>query len=42
MSTRTGITYTHARPDVRQHIFHPEDRARATIDGQLTEAGWLV
>ena len=26
----------------RQHIFHPEDRARVTIDGQLAEAGWLV
>src|ERR1700730_16080508 len=26
----------------RQHIFHPEDRARTTIDGQLAEAGWLV
>ena len=25
-----------------QHIFHPEDRARMTIDGQLAEAGWLV
>ncbi|HEX9535279.1 MAG TPA: hypothetical protein VF924_07375, partial [Stellaceae bacterium] len=27
---------------MRQHIFHPEDRARMTIDGQLAEAGWLV
>ena len=26
----------------RQKIFHPEDRARITIDGQLAEAGWLV
>ena len=26
----------------RQHIFHPEDRARTTIDSQLAEAGWLV
>ncbi len=26
----------------RQPIFHPEDRARMTIDGQLAEAGWLV
>jgi hypothetical protein len=23
-------------------IFHPEDRARMTIDGQLAQAGWLV
>ena len=23
-------------------IFHPEDRARATIDEQLAKAGWLV
>jgi type I restriction enzyme, R subunit len=23
-------------------IFHPEDRARVTIDAQLAEAGWLV
>jgi type I restriction enzyme R subunit len=30
------------RPIARQHIFHPEDRARLTIDGQLAEAGWLV
>jgi type I restriction enzyme R subunit len=22
--------------------FHPEDRARATIDAQLAEAGWVV
>jgi type I restriction enzyme R subunit len=27
---------------VRLTIFHPEDRARMTIDGQLAEAGWLV
>jgi hypothetical protein len=26
----------------RQPIFHPEDRARMTIDAQLAEAGWLV
>ena len=26
----------------RQPIFHPEDRARMTIDGQLAEAGWLI
>jgi hypothetical protein len=37
----------HPKPDVgtgttRQHIFHPEDRARMTIDAQLAEAGWLV
>jgi len=29
-------------PIARQHIFHPEDRARMTIDGQLPEARWLV
>jgi type I restriction enzyme, R subunit len=29
-------------PITRQHIFHPEDCARMTIDGQLAEAGWLV
>jgi type I restriction enzyme R subunit len=23
-------------------IFHPDDRARSTIDGQLAEAGWTV
>jgi type I restriction enzyme R subunit len=26
----------------RQSIFHPEDRARTSIDSQLAEAGWLV
>ena len=26
----------------KQHISHPENRARMTIDGQLAEAGWLV
>jgi hypothetical protein len=26
----------------RGSIFHPEDRARQTIDAQLTEAGWVV
>ena len=29
-------------PSQERSIFHPEDRARETIDAQLAEAGWVV
>src|SRR5215471_10452189 len=42
MRVLEGAGLSGRRQTARQHIFHPEDRARATIDGQLAEAGWLV
>src|SRR5215831_20770350 len=42
MRVLEGAGLSGRRQTARQHIFHPEDRARMTIDGKLAEAGWLV